>query len=356
MATDCQWLSDLRDSVWEWLAQMRVPDHPGWIRFCQDGALLEPAERVGLGISCLALKICVMLGLIPRLPQAELDGWVEHIRSFQTSSGHFAGFFEDPAVLRIADRRAGWFKRDEATRRAETRQACATLLSVDSSPNYPINRLPKTPGQVCEYIRGFDWSQPWGAGSHAGHLLFFYGLNARLFGQVEMADTLLPIVFAELDRLQDPETGSWYSHRPGPQQMVNGAMKVLTGYAVLDKPFRYPERLIDTCLAAANDEHGCDNADVVYVLHRCAHYTTHRRGEIRDYCMRRLETIERFRRADGAFSFFEGRAQTSYYGAPVSRGLAESDVHGTTLFVWTLTLIGDLLGYNQELGWRLPVT
>ena len=356
MLTDHPWLSDLSNSVWRWLTQMRVPEHPGWVRFCQDGALLGPGERSGLGISCLALKTCVMLGLTSRLSQSELDGWIAHIRSFQTSTGRFAGFFEDPAVLQVVDRNAGWFKRDVATRRAETRQACATLLVIGSSPRYPVSQLPRTPEQVRKYIRRLDWNQPWGAGSHAGHLLFFYGLNARVFGQAEMAETLLPVVFSELDRLQDPETGSWYNRRPSPEQIVNGAMKVLTAYAFLDKPFRYPERLIDTCLAVANDEHGCNNADVIYVLHRCASCTPYRESEIQEYCVRRLEIAKRFRREDGAFSFFETGAQTSYYGVPVSRGLLESDVHGTTLFVWMLVMMGDLLGYNQALGWRLPVT
>jgi hypothetical protein len=335
---------------------LSVPNHPGWVRFCREGALLEPSEKTGLGISCLALKTCVMLGLVARLLQGELEGWVNHIQSFQTEKGRFVSFFEDPAVLRVTDKRAGWFRRDILTRRAETRQACATLLSVGSVPLQPIAQLPRMSHQVRRYIQGLDWTEPWGAGSHVGHLLFFYELNARVFGETATADELLPVVISELDRLQDPESGSWYSRRPAPHQVVNGAMKVLTGYAFLNKPFRYPERLIDTCLAVANDDDGCNNADVIYVLHQCSHHTTHRREEILDYCIRRLKTVERFRREDGAFSFYGDRAQTNYYGASVSRGLRESDVHGTTLFVWTLVMIGDLLGFNQEMGWKLPVT
>jgi hypothetical protein len=356
MLADDQWLSDLRNSVWQWLLSLSVPSHPGWIRFCSNGALLEPGEKSGLGISCLALKTCVMLGLASRLPDNDLRDWALHIKSFQTPEGRYVSFFEDPAVLAIADRNTGWFKRDVATRRAETRQACATLLSIGETPAHPISYLPKTPGEVRDYFRVLDWTQPWSAGSHAGHLLFFYGLNAKVFGESQAAEALLPVTFSEIDRLQDPETGSWYSRRPGPEQIVNGAMKILTGYAFLDKPFRYPERLIDTCLAVANDKHGCSNADVIYVLHQCARHTSHRKHEIEGYFQRRIKAIERFRRTDGAFSFFAGGAQTHYYGVPVSRGLPVSDVHGTTLFVWTLVMIGDLLGYNSGLGWQLPVT
>ena len=351
-----KWLIDLSENIYQFIMDLSVPNHPGWVRFCREGALLEPSEKSGLGISCLALKTCVMLGLAVRLPQNELKGWTQHIQAFQTEGGRFAGFFEDPAELRIVDKKAGWFKRDISIRRAETRQACAKRLSIGTASFHPVAHLPRKPHQVRHFIRELDWTEPWGAGSHAGHLLFFYELNARVFGETATADELLPVVISELDRLQDPESGSWYSRRPTPHQVVNGAMKVLTDYAFLNKPFRYPERLIDTCLAATNDDDGCNNVDVIYVLHQCSRYTTYRRDEILEYCIRRLKIVERFRRENGAFSFFEDRAQTSYYGVPVSRGLRESDVHGTTLFVWTLVMIGDLLGFNREMSWKLPVT
>ena len=73
------WLVSLGDCVFDWLDGLKVSGHPGCIRFCQDGALLEPGERSGLGISCLALKTCAMLGLTSRLSQGELEGWIAHI-------------------------------------------------------------------------------------------------------------------------------------------------------------------------------------------------------------------------------------------------------------------------------------
>jgi hypothetical protein len=313
------WLPGVTDAVWQWLMSLRVPGRPGWIRVSRRGGCLEPGERAGLGISCLALKTCWMLGLTPRLPLHELRGWIAHIQSFQRSRGRFAGFFEDRPVLRVADRNLGWFRRNVAVRRAETRQACATLLSVGGAPCYPVSRLPRTPDEVREYLAALDWSRPWEAGSHAGHLLFFYGLNAGLFPQASPDPSLLETGFGELDRLQDPETGSWHRHRPSAEQIINGAMKVLTGYAYLGEPFRYAERLIDTCLAAANDGHGCNHADAVYVLHRCAQATDYRRGDIEGFFADRLGMVLRFRREDGAFSFFPDGAQTTYYGVPISR-------------------------------------
>ncbi|MGQ9574278.1 MAG: hypothetical protein ACUVUC_03095 [Thermoguttaceae bacterium] len=350
-----RWLAGLADSIWEWLARVRTAGRPGWVRFCPSGACLAPGPKAGLGASCLALKTCAMLGLTPRLPDGELHQWIAHIQGFQTPRGRFAGYFEDPSILRIADRQAGWFRRNVPIRRAETRQACAALLSVHSGPVYPITRLPSTPSQVRRYLRQLDWTRPWGAGSHAGHLLFFYGLGGAS-GAGGHDPELVEAACSELDRLQDPATGSWHRGQPPIRQIINGAMKVLTGYAFLNRPFRLAERLIDTCLASPSGHDGCDQADAVYVLHQCAGVTNYRRAEIEGSLVGRLRAIRRLQRADGAFSFFPDRAQTHYYGVAVSRGLPESDVHGTTLLVWTLVMIGDLLGFRAQYGWRLPVT
>jgi hypothetical protein len=347
-ADDERWLRGLADGVWGWLSGLRAPGRPGWVRLCREGALVEPGPRAGLGVSCLALKTCAMLGLLPRLEPGEAEGWVRHIRSFQAESGRSSGFFEDPTVTRPADRKAGWFRRDVKVRLAETRQACAALMTVGSAPLHPVSRLPGTPEEARAFVAALDWDRPWDAGSHAGHLLFFYGLSC--------AEGLSAAVLSELDKRQDPATGAWFAQRPGMEQLVNGAMKVLTGYAALGKPFARAERLIDTCLEAGHEEHACNNADVVYVLSECARRTGHRRREVEDYLVRRLAVLRRFQRPDGGFSFYPDGAQDHYYGARVSRRLPESDVHGTTLFAWTLAMIGDTLGWNRDLGWRLPVT
>ncbi|MDA8168361.1 MAG: hypothetical protein M0Z59_01510 [Nitrospiraceae bacterium] len=340
----------------EWLMTLRDPSRPGEFSFCRQGALFQPGPKAGLGISCLALKISSMLGCLDRFSADELEGWTEHISSFQSPSGRTAGYFEDDILLKELDGRAGWFRKDWAARRAETRQACAALMCTNSTPRFAISHLPDTAKKMKKYVRGLDWSQPWAAGSHASHMIFFLNLNARVFGQTEAKRLFLPVILEEIDRLQDPETGSWFSGRPPAEQVVNGAMKVITGYACLDKPFRHPERLIDTCLSAINDEHGCNNADIIHVLYHCGRYTSHRRQEIRDFAWKRLHTVRSFHQTDGGFSYFQGRAQTHYYGVRMSMGLPESDVHGTTLFVWALVMIGEILGFGSELGWKVPVT
>ena len=133
-------------------------------------------------------------------------------------------------------------------------------------------------------------------------------------------------------------------------------MKIITGYSFCDIEFGKPEGLIDICLDHLNKADGCDNADIVYVLHKCHSITSYRSEEIREYALDRIEHIRQFRVARGGFSYFLGRSQTSYYGVPVTSGLHSADIHGTTLFIWSLVMLADILGWRDKLGWELPVT
>lgn len=357
-AEQWRWLETLREDVWRWFQTVYI--RPGRVRFCAEGALFEPGERAGLGLACLALKTLHMLNLTDRLPAGTLSAWAERIRSFQHPGGFRAGYFEDPALRKAAREPfylpwripAAW----QATLRAETRQACAALACIGETPRTPLQFLPKTPEAVRNYFHRLEWTNPWAAGSHAGHLMAFLRINRTLFGNDEDETRLLPVLLEELDAVQDKATGCWRKGQPTPQQLINGAMKVITGYAYLNLPFAYPERLIDFALSLQNDHDACHHADLIYVLHQCARLTDYRREDIQQVAAQRLAAIMAFRKPDGAFSFREHSAGTNYYGAPMSVGKPVSDIHGTTLFTWTAVMIADLLELRETLGWKLPVT
>lgn len=346
----------LTDSIGDWLLILHESTDPGQVRFCRQGNLIGPSPKGGLAASCLALKIAYQIGKWEQLDSVVRDGWVAHVRSFQNER---SGYFEDPTLLRIADREAGWlwFKKNIAARRAETRQAAAALLAVGTAPFHPVTEIPTIPKAVLQYLNALPWTKdPWGAGSHTGHLVFFLKLNAEVSNQEGQFKELLPVILKYLDGLQDPKTGSWFQGDVLLNQQVNAAMKVLTIYRLLQQSFRWPERLIDLCLTVPDDRDACHSVDVLFVLHECTRWTSHRRDEIAAFAERMLERIERHRKPDGAFSFYPDHANTTYYGVPVSEGLAESDVHGTHLLVWAITLCASLLGFQAELGWRFPVT
>ncbi len=398
-----KWAYDLTDSVWDWLLSLRDEQHPGMFRFCRTGATFQPSLKTGLGTSSLALKVCYQINSLSRVKDSDLHRWTEYIKSFQREpDGKFAGLFEDEELLKIPDKNAGWFKKDIKTRRAETRQACAALLCAGASPNFPVLCLPNSRPEVLKYLSSLPWvTNPGGAGSHTSHLVFFLKLNADFFGHRIAYEELLPFILEKLDSLQEQETGSWFRGNPSRgekitaamkiltpynligkllpnlkklyalqarkkgfwfignplrEQKITAAMKILTAYNLIGKPPQYVEHLIDFCLDADNDGDACRNVNILYVLYQCSRWTSYRINDTKAFAERKLAVIKNHRKNDGAFSFFPDRAGDNYYGARVSRGYPESDIHGTHLLVWALTLIGELLGFNKELGWKLPIT
>ncbi|OQY45560.1 MAG: hypothetical protein B6242_09985 [Anaerolineaceae bacterium 4572_78] len=350
-------LNNLRQDILVWLKTVHQHEHTGYYRYSYKGSLHYPSAQSGLGMSCFALRTYYTLGALDAIEPNDLQAWTNYIKSFQTHKGVCDGYFEDTELLRVVDKKMGRFRRDMGVRRAETRQACGTLLSVGAKPRYPvIADLPQTSEQLIDYIYALPWlDNPWHAGSHTSHLAFFLKLNADVFGYTDKFAELMPLILIELDRLQDPDTGSWFGGTPSMPQIINGAMKVLTIYELLQRPFAYPEKLIDTCLNAKNDSNACGNVDITLVLHHCQKWTTYRQNEIRAFAEERLQSIMSFRKPDGAFSFLPDTTGKYYYKVEISQGLVESDLHGTSLFTWTIAMLAEILGIADTLGWHVPI-
>lgn len=360
-----EWFFTLQSEVFEWLFRLQDKDYAGRFRFALNGSVFFSADQSGLDASALALKITYMLGALDRIPKSDLSQWVDFIRSFQSkyeSAGlcgiikRKTGFFIDRAFIKQTDEKMGWGGYDEKTRRAVTRQACAALLCAGENPNYPVYLLPQSKSQVFQYLEVLDWEHdPWGAGSHASHLIFLLNMNKNLLKKNENIDELIRTVFDWLDGIRNPHTGSWYTGDPSTAQKINSAMKVLTGYAVLGKSVEKPEALIDYCLSSVNSQDGCHNADILFVLHYCYQFTKYREVDVRKFCWNRIPVIEQFRKPDGGFSFYLNSSQTTIYGVPIAKGLPESDIHGTVLFLWSLKMIVDILGYADQFPWKMPI-
>jgi hypothetical protein len=122
----------------------------------------------------------------------------------------------------------------------------------------------------------------------------------------------------------------------------------------LEMPVQYPERLVATVLAHPPEPSGCHLVDAIYVLHQALNSRGESRADerVRSYCAQVQDLVRAHANDDGGFSFYVRKAQTNYYGAPVSRGLEESDVQGTCLLVWALAMIGRLVEPG-EMKWKL---
>jgi len=360
MVNTLDWLETVGRDTRRWILERQEGGRPGMIRWGAEGDRVRPSERTGLAASSLALKTLVMLGGWDRMTAATRDAWVDRIRRFQvTRRSRFEGAFVDKAFIwrTLADsvlRRtrlcppAVWRHVVELIR-AESRQSKSALVEVGvETPNPPPGLLWSE--DVGAFSQRLDWTRPWGAGAQFSSLLFFASHGLR--DDPEAFERFQDKAATVLESVRDPETGSWHRGSPSPEQVINGAMKVLTGLAWTDIPIPEPERLTDYCLAHPPEEHGCSMTDRVYVLQRCGAVTDHRRDEVRADAEAFIEAARPFYHEGGGFRYFPKGSQTVYYGARITDGRKMPDVHGTCLFVWGLALATDILDVRENLGWR----
>lgn len=354
------WLSEVKQKTQKFLMNMHGKNQPGFFRYSWSGDLVSETEHWGLGNTVFAVKIYYTLDLLDLLPQNERDNMKKFILSFQTPDG----MIFDPLVAHRAywrDKLSSLKHRDfrnffhAQTVRAETRQALSALNLLDERLNVYPNDLPHDQEGVTKYLDRLDWTRPWNAGSHFSHLLFFL-TQSHLPQKEELTDAAVQW----LENIADPQTGCWFKSNPSLQQKINGAMKVLTGLKAADRmTIQNPQRLIDTALEASNDRHACDQFNVIYVLKYAREATnqTYREEENRRFVLDRLEQYQSFYWPEvGGFSYFLGKANNFYYNVAVSRGLPEPDIHGTTMFLWGIALISQILGVDKQLGFNEFIT
>lgn len=370
MATQTEWLEKLNDTLPQYLQTLEVPDQPGRFFPCVEGTT-ELGKQVALGFSCFAAKIYYTLGLWEELDSRERDDWIAFLKSFQVDGNptddrvtHNA--FIDPPETRYLAAHVPWQrrliqrmflpKRLTPVQRviiAETKQAIATLVQVGESADRPYRGFPVTPAGVRNHLLRLNWTRPWGAGGQASALVAFLKTQAPRFLEHAEFQGLLNICTQFFESIADVQTGAYFrGDVPKQGQLINGAMKVLTSLNWLEVPVHYPERLIDTCLECLPSSDGCHLVDAVYVLYRCLQQTQYRRAEVQTYCAQVLDMIKQHYNPDGGFSYNIGSSQTHYYGVPISRGLVESDIHGTCLLTWAVAMILEILD-NNPAGWRV---
>lgn len=353
MTFDPSWLSKLEDSVPAFLKSLKPGMQAGRYLPCKKGATAMGKE-MALGWSCFAAKTLHMLGRWESLARGEREQWVEFIQEFQRTDGE--GAFEDPPEIAWLRKpptmlarlmglvgRAPHRPEPRSILLAETKQAIATLAEVGAEPRRPFRGFPLKPERVKAWLEAQDWSRPWGAGGQSAGLVVFLKTQAPMFMTGDEVDALLKVCCDFFAGLADPKTGAYFrGAMPEQGELVNGAMKVLMALEWLEVPVHYPEALITTTLAKVPSPHGCHLVDAIYVLHQSL-AGRDASPAVRDYATQVFTMIKAHANDDGGLSFNVRKAQTNYYGVPVSRGLHESDVQGTCLLVWACAMIWRLL-------------
>jgi len=363
MSDTIDWIYSLKAEILYFLTKLKKHDSPGFYNYSLSGDIYSSKAGWGLGNSVFAAKIYYMLDVVNQIDDSEkISGF---IKSFQTDSGEiYDPLIEKKSLPRrlINSLRQLDFNNisNQQTRRAETRQSFAALRSLRSKPNIPYKHIPYTKADIRKYIQALNWKQPWAAGSHVSHLLFFLNNNRLLFDiHNKNTDDLIDCAFEIVNNYRQ-EDGSWYS--PGANLplhfKVNAAMKIMTGYDAAGRDdFLYPKKLIDLCLSSANDGDACNNFNIICVLYHCFRKTDYKSDEVKEYCLKKLQTYKKhYWPEHGGFSFFERRAIDIYYGAKISKGFGEPDIHGTHLFLWGIILITKILGFDDKAMLNVPIT
>ncbi len=364
-------LRALRDSLAGYLEGVASRLAPGRFRFCRQGSLVPTAGHQASMPTCFAVKAAWQAGLWQEWPQERRRGCVEFIRSFQESSGWFIDPWLERAsrthmrkILRQGTLallgKGSWAELRDRTarnRRAETRQCAATLFMVGEKPPYPLPVEAATVTGVRSYVQRLDWRQPWSAGSHLSHLLFLLSSNYRAFGEPTNYEALIDAILGFLADIRDPQSGCWFRGAPPSAIKINGAMKVLSGLRWVSRPYPDCTQLLDFALRQPFEAEGCGFLNRVFVVREALRGVPegYRQGQVRDLAIQTLAAVQPFRKPDGAFSFYDDHAATTYYGAPVSHGLLESDLHGCAMMAWAVALAVELLGPDSLLGsehWR----
>ena len=357
-----KWIEDLETNLDKFLDSLQRDGYkfnPVTKGITSNGAKLE------LGLSCYALKIYFITGRWELLTDNQKEKWICYINSFQSETNDFAvNAFVDKKYVN-AYREFSFTKnlketlkrvliylnynnyrlRNEKLKefiRAESKQAISSLIQVD----YKITKLYQSElldeKAAYEYLKNLNWKNAWNAGAQFSSLCVFVSSQVQDKNKKQLLNNVLSDF---INDISNSENGGFYvQSRPEDRELINGAMKVLTGLDWLGAEIPYPKKLIDTCLNAKPNMEGCDIVDIIYVLYMCNRVTNYRSEEIKEYFETLLSLIKgHYFLGQGGFSYFLNKSQTHYYGVKISKGLNTPDLHGTLLLIWGISMISKVI-------------
>ena len=332
-------------------------------------SLTAQGKELKLGFSCLALKCYFMLGAWKTLDIKKQKEWIHYINTFQGSVTNLpANSYVDKAFVNHYNLYKSRFgiknvakysmniiypgkystnnQKYEETIRAETKQAIATVFEVGYRNKFEYIEFPKEGSNINQYLDSLNWNNPWTSGAQFSSLCVF---SRTQLSDSESKKTAL-YLYDYLEKVLNSENGLYYiGNQDNKNELINGAMKVITGLDWLDLPIHYPEKIIDFCLSSKPNQEGCDIVDIIYVLYKCVNHTNYKRKIIQQYLEDLKPLIKQhFKEAEGGFSYFTENCQQYYYGIQFSNKNNQADIHGTTLLLWALSMIEEISDLDKR--------
>lgn len=321
--------------------------------------LTKAGKNLNMGFLCYALKIMYMSGEWDNLSNTKKNNYQNSLNYFQeTNFKNYNNYFIDEALIEgyeslFTTLNAKYFvktalsfatKNKYETKKnalfkainADNKQTISTLNELNLPYSKEFEYTFSNEIQIIDYLDSLDWSAPWSAGAQFSSICTY----SNIFN-LNFKETLL----AYSNKVLNSETGSYHSSTTrDSRQIINGAMKVITGLDWLDEKIHNPKKLIDYCLENQPYLEGCDIVDFVYVLYKCSNQDSYRRNEVSSLLLNLLNKIMQLHfPEEGGFSYYKNKSQTHYYGLIISKGLKEPDLHGTLLCLWAINMILDLL-------------
>lgn len=354
-----EWLRALPGSYTRWLLEVRTAGRVALFANSRDSEVPYTIHASAVGTQLLGQG--TLRSLDPGLHAAGLAEDVQTIRGCQEAR---TGLFVDPYL----DARLPGRDRPEILipfRHAVSKYAIVFLRATGTAPLYPYTTVGET-GQpdasaYLAYMRGADWREPWGTGSHAGakSLELFRLLNE---GNEQYARPLEQGIRMILSH-QDPRTGVWGDDDLPLHVRMSGALKV-NGRLFWGMGVDIPnmDRLADTLLAGwAGGELGPGQGvliprNVGELAAMCLEHSPYRTQELQDLLSRVLGCLRGFQGTDGGFSGSrDGCAPLSWCGSPICGRAREprSDMVGMQSVHYTVALLAPYVGW-EDCPWPSP--
>lgn len=332
--------------------------------------LYSPVERgmtkagseLTLGFSCYALKINYIFNNPLKI---NFKNWCDVINSYQIETGEYIdnmylkniNQFAFETLLKNSTKIfLNYFGKNYPTKskiikdsiRAETKQSISTIFQVNEKNKIQLSSYQSDIEEIKTFLNNLNWNNPWSAGAQFAALSVFLKTQSN---HKQSFDSLKNYLIDFTNSIVDSSTGTYFlNQKPNSDELINGAMKVLTGLDWLDGEIKYPERLIDFCLLNKPSHEGCNLVDTVYVLWKSSNQTTYKRKEIIKYLIDVIEIIKLHQYKNSGFSYYLNKSQIYYYGLKITRGYDVPDLHGTVLLVWALSMINKICEFG--LNWN----
>lgn len=337
------------------LDSLRKESEPSY--FPAKKGLTYYGKKINLGFTCYGIKLKCMTGEWNQFSQSQKDIYINYLKSFQNNTSNYPeNYFIDEELIKSYNDSFTYqnFKfnlkkiissisnKNYQTKElvvsqflnAENKQTIATFYEIEHNNFFKsTNQYPEA-GMIKSYLNSLDWNKPWSAGAQFSSLCVYSQTQDFNYN-----DELIDFIYKKLNK----ETGSFHNQQvTNSREIINGAMKVITGLDWINHEIPLTHKLIDFCLDNMPVLEGCDVVDFIYVLYMCSKQNQYRVKEVNKILENLVEEIMLlFHTNEKGFSYFKNKSQKYYYGTKISKGMNTADIHGTLLCTWGLIMILD---------------